>query len=88
MFWAMDYMGPLPETSRGSKHVLVVMDHCTKWYEAFPTQDQKTRTVANILVSKIFLKLFGPPMTIHSDQGSNFESNLIHEVCEIIGIHK
>ena len=23
-FWAMDYMGPLPETSRGNKHILVV----------------------------------------------------------------
>ena len=27
--WAMDYMGPLPETSRGNKHILVV-DHFTK----------------------------------------------------------
>jgi len=87
VFWAMDYMGPLPETSRGNKHVLVVMDHFTKWCEAFPTQDQKARTVANILVSKIFSR-FGPPMAIHSDQGSNFESNLIHEVCKIMGIHK
>ena len=87
VFWAMDYMGPLPETSRGNKHVLVVMDHFTKWCEAFPTQDQKARTVASILVSKIFSR-FGPPVAIHSDQGSNFESNLIHEVCDIMGIHK
>ena len=87
VFWAMDYMGPLPEISRGNKHVLVVMDHFTKYCEAFPTQDQKARTVANILVSKIFSR-FGPPMAIHSDQGSNFESNLIHEVCKIMGIHK
>ena len=87
IFWAMDYMGPLPETSRGNKHILVVMDHFTKWCEAFPTQDQKARTVANILVSKIFSR-FGPPVAIHSDQGSNFESNLIHEVCNIMGIHK
>lgn len=29
-FWAMDYMGPLPETSRGNKHLVVVMDHFKK----------------------------------------------------------
>ena len=83
----MDYMGPLPETSRGNKQVLFVMDHFTKWCEAFPTHDQKARTVANILVSKIFSR-FGPPVAIHSDQGSIFESNLSHEVCDIMGIHK
>ena len=27
--WAMDYMGPLPETARGNKHILVVGDHVT-----------------------------------------------------------
>ena len=40
-FWVMDYMGPLPGTARGNKHILVVGDHFTKWCEAFPTQDQK-----------------------------------------------
>ena len=78
VFRAMDYMGPLPKISRGNKHVLVVMDHFTKWCEAFFTQDQKARTVANI----------GPPMAIYSDQGSNFKSTLIHEICKIMGIHK
>ena len=41
VFWAMDYMGPLSETARGNKHLLVVMDHFTKWCEVFPTKDQK-----------------------------------------------
>ena len=50
-FWAMDYMGPLPETKRGSKHILVVVHHFTKWCEAFATRDQKSSTVAPILIS-------------------------------------
>ena len=33
VFWAMDYMGPIPETVRGNKHLLVIMDHFTKWCE-------------------------------------------------------
>ena len=87
VFWAMDYMGPLPETTQGNRHLLVVMDHFTKWCEIFPTKDQKARTVAEILVSKVFSR-FGPPTVIHSDQGRNFESSLIHEICGLMGIHK
>ena len=87
VFWAMDYMGPLPETARGNKHLLVVMDHFTKWCEVFPTKDQKAHTVAHILVSRVFSR-FGPPHVIHSDQGRNFESNLMQEVCQLMGIHK
>jgi len=52
-FWAIDYMGPLPETARENKHILVVGDHFAKWCEAFPTQDQKAQTVT-------FLSLWTP----------------------------
>ena len=86
-FWALDYMGPLPETSRGNKHILVVVDHFTKWCEAFATPDQKASTVAPLLVSRIFSR-FGPPAVLHSDQGRNFESTLLHEICNFMGITK
>ena len=86
-FWAMDFMGPFPETAQGNRHILVVMDHFTKWCEAIPTQDQKARTVAPILVNRIFSR-FGPPTVLHSDQGANFESNLMHHICHVMGITK
>ena len=80
-FWAMDFVGPLPETSRRNRHILVMMDHFTKWCEAFPTKDQKAATVANLVVGRVFSR-FGPPVILHSDQGANFESNLIHQICD------
>ena len=83
----MDYMGPLPETSRRNKHILVIVDHFTKWCEAFATPDQKASTVAPILVSRIFFR-FGPPAVLHSNQGRNFESTLLHEICNFMGITK
>ena len=86
-FWAMDYMGPLPETSRGNRHILVAIDHFSKWCKAFPTKDQKATTVSNILINKVFSG-FGPPVVLHSDQGANFESNLLHEICDLMGIAK
>ena len=53
-FWAMDYMGRLPVTARGNKHILVIIDHFTKWCEAFATKEKKATTAADALVSKVF----------------------------------
>ena len=87
LFWALDYMAPMPETAQSNRHILVMMDHFTKWCEAFPTQDQKASTVAKTLVSRVFSR-FGPPTVLHSDQGRNFDSALIHEIYGIMGIKK
>ena len=48
---------------------------------------QKVYTVAQTLISKVFPR-FVPPTTLHSDQGANIESNLMHEICDIMGIPK
>ena len=87
VFWALDYICPIQETARGNKHLLVMMDHSTKWCEVFPTKDQQASTVAKILVFRVFSR-FGPPSVLHSDQGRNFESNLMQDVCGLMGIHK
>jgi len=87
VFWALDYMGPLKETATGNKHILVVMDHFTKWCKAFATKDQKAKTVARVLVSRLFSR-FGPPTVIHSDQGKHFDSILMHEVYNMMGLKK
>jgi hypothetical protein len=65
-FWALVYMGPLPETNLSNKHILVLMDHFTKECEAFPTPDKKASTVAKILVDRVFSR-FGPPVVLHSE---------------------
>ena len=72
----MDYMGPLPETPCSNKHILVMVDHFTKWCDAFPTSDQKATTVTPVLINKVFSR-FGPPVVLHSDQGPNFEFKAI-----------
>lgn len=80
-------MGPLPETVHGHRYILVLMDHFSKWCKEFSTKDQKASTVAAILLHKVFSR-FGPPQVLHSDQGANFESNLMHELCDLMGISK
>ena len=84
---AVDVLGPLPTTDAGNKYVLVIGDYFTKWTEAYAVPNQKSRTFAQKIVNE-FVCRFGAPESLHSDQGRNFESTLLKEVCTILGIRK
>ena len=83
---AIDFTLLEPSTS-GIENALVLTDVFTKYTQVIPTRDQKARTVANVLVKDWFVR-FGVPQRIHSDQGRNFESTLVKELCAIYGIAK
>ena len=83
----VDILGPLPETETGSRYVLVAVDHFTKWAEAYGIPNQEAATVARKLVDEMFCR-FSPPEQLHSDQGRQFESELVKEVCKLLEIRK
>lgn len=68
-------------------NVLVITDHYTRYAQAFATRDQKASTVAMVLWEQYFVH-YGLPKTVHSDQGRDFESRLIHELLSMLGIRK
>ena len=76
-------MGPLPETQDGCKYVLVAIDHFTRWAEVYA----KAITVSKKLVDEMFCR-FSPPEQLHSDQGRQFESELLAEVCSLLKVRK
>ena len=76
---AMDILGPLPETARGNKYILVIGDYFTKSKEAHAMPNMETVTVAKIFVNE-FICRFGIPEQLHTDQGRNFESTIIKEM--------
>ena len=45
------------------------------------------KTVAKVLVEE-FICRYGIPKELHSDQGRNFESKLMSEVCTLLGVKK
>ena len=84
---AIDILGPLPETERGNRYVLVIADHFTKWTEAFAMSNMEAHTVAELFVYN-FVCRFGAPDYLHTDQDRNFESNLFREICKLLGVLK
>jgi transposase InsO family protein len=55
--------------------------------EAYPLPDATATTVALKLVNE-FICRFGVPQELHSDRGTNFESEVFGEVCRLLGISK
>lgn len=73
--------------ARNVSNVLVVTDHYTRYAQAFPTTDQKASTVAKTLWEKYFIH-YGLPTRIHSDQGRDFESQLVADMLTMLGVKK
>ena len=84
---AVDILGPLPESENGNSYILVAGDYFTRWMEAYPIPNQEATTVARKLTEEMFLR-FSPPEQLHSDQGRQFESKLVGEICKLLGIVK
>ncbi|XP_068204608.1 uncharacterized protein [Palaemon carinicauda] len=74
-------------STSGKEHILVLSDLFSKYVWAYPTKDQKATTVAKILVEELFYK-YGIPQQLHTDQGRNFESALIKEICKRFNVKK
>lgn len=75
------------EVNGQKQNILVMMDHFTKFGQAICTKDQTAKTVARTLWKEFFL-IYGFPSRILSDQGRDFESNLVKELCKVAGIEK
>jgi transposase InsO family protein len=83
---SVDFLS-LEESKGGVGNILVVTDHFTRYAQAYPTKNQTAYTTAKVLYDNFFVH-YGFPAKIHSDQGRNFESDTISELCKLAGIAK
>lgn len=88
-FWSIDLQGPYRSTRRGNRYIIVAIDYLTKWVEARCLKDATAISTARFIVDRIIHRHGVPAgMKLLSDQGANFESKLIRELCEMYGITK
>ncbi|XP_072255088.1 protein NYNRIN-like [Pyxicephalus adspersus] len=83
----IDYMGPLPVTSKNNRYVLVVTDMFSKWVEMFPAKCNTAQVTARILIEQVFSR-WGLPSTIESDQGSHFTGKVMQNCLQMLGVEQ
>ena len=82
----MDFLSIEPD-GKGVKDVLVITDHFTKYAIAVPTKNQTAKVVAEALWDNL-ISIYGWPERLHSDQGRDFQSKVIVELCKLGNISK
>ena len=82
---AIDIVGPIrPASEEGHQYILTLVDYATRYPEAVPLKRIDTETVAEALVN-IYSRL-GVPDEVLTDQGTQFISDCMKEVCRLLGI--
>ena len=69
------------------RNVLVVVDHFTRYVQAFVTKNHTARTTARMLYNHYF-SVFGFPQCLMSDQGTEFCGKVIAVMCSLLGVEK
>ena len=80
----IDCVGPLPRTKSGNEYLLTIMCTSTRFPEAIPLRNIKTKSIVKALIK--FFTFVGLPKSVQSDQGSNFMSSIFQQVMHELGI--
>ena len=81
----IDLVGPLPKTSNGHQYIMSVQDGYSRFISLHPLASKESKGVVNALMEG-YIKVFGCPGRIHSDQGKEFTSNLFEELARRLEI--
>ena len=87
----IDYVGMEVTVATDKKpmvqNVLVVVDHFTRYVQAFITKNHTVRTMARVLYNNYF-SVFGFPQRLMSNQGTEFCGKVIVAMCSLLGVEK
>ena len=81
----VDLIGPIaPASERGHRYILVMVDYATRYPEAVALKSIDTCSVAEALL-QMWTRV-GIPTTVLSDMGTQFVSDLMKEIHQLLGI--
>lgn len=86
--WHVDICGPInPKSMEGYRYILVEVEAFSGWPVVVPLKTQTAQEVAQALITHVF-SVYGSPISVLTDQGKAFESDLFKEIMELYNIKK
>ena len=82
---AIDIQTITPRTEAGNIKILVMIDVFTRFVRAIPIPNEKSETVAKILLDE-WIAVFGPMEKLLSDGGTNLVSKVVENLVEQLGV--
>ena len=82
---SIDLLGDLITTKRNNRWLLVITDRFSKLVRTVPLKNVTAITVAEAF-TKHWIFVYGPPVSVLSDNGKQFTAKFFQDVCRIIGI--
>jgi hypothetical protein len=83
----IDVAGPLTRTKDGNLYIIAATCYFSKYAITKATKDFTAYTTAKFIFEDIICK-YGHVEIILTDQGRNFEADLIRELCKLLGVEK
>jgi Integrase core domain/Chromo (CHRromatin Organisation MOdifier) domain len=83
----MDILGPLPRTKHGNRFLLVIADRYTKVTRTVPLRTVTALSVARAFVDQ-WVYVYGPPVSLLTDNGPQFTAKFFQAACAELGISK
>ena len=82
---AIDTLSMAPDDN-GNKYLLVIVNMFTKLVTAYPVPDKRACTTASKLM--MYFSTYGLVDSIHSDRGSDFESEVVQSLLNWMGVRR
>lgn len=77
---SLDFIGPLPRSTHGNIHCLVVTDFFSKYVVLFPLRSANAQSLVKCVEEGIFL-VYGAPQYLICDNGTPMKSTAFRELC-------
>lgn len=84
---AMDILDVTNLSVNGNRYILLIVDYFTKYAVACSLKNKNAISVADALMEAWILK-FGFPLSVHSDQGGEFDNKLMEKLATCGGFAK
>lgn len=83
---AVDVCGPYPVSAQNNKYLVTFIDMYSGYPEAFAVADKSAQTIAKLLLEE-YISRYSCPLTLLSDNGTEFVNEVIEQVCAKLKIN-